>query len=145
MAETGNPQPGAPTRIMLRSERTEIDRAQAVVMGVMEQLNYPEASRFAVRLALEEALSNAIRHGHKGLPADTPVRLEFNARPDSIDLLVEDKGPGFDPDKIPDPTLDENLELPAGRGILLMRAYMSRVEFGPSGNLVRMHYKLPRK
>ena len=52
-------------------------------------------------------------------------------------------GPGFDPDAIPDPTLDENLEIPSGRGLLLMRAYMRSVEFNAVGNVVQMVYRRP--
>ena len=41
---------------------------------------------------------------------------------------VEDQGPGFDPRMIPDPTEDENIEIPSGRGVMLMRAFMSQVD-----------------
>ena len=129
--------------VLVLAQREEIDRAQARVQAAMERLGYPEPSRFAVRLALEEALSNAIRHGHKNLPPEVPVRLEYRASPDRMELVVEDKGPGFSPDAVPDPTLDENLELPAGRGLLLMRAYMASVEYNDRGNRVSMRYEVP--
>jgi serine/threonine-protein kinase RsbW len=49
---------------------------------------------------------------------------------------VEDQGPGFNPSDIPDPTAIENLEKPGGRGIMLMRAFMTRVEYVGKGNQV---------
>ena len=42
---------------------------------------------------------------------------------------------------MPDPTLDENLDVPSGRGIMLMRAYMSSVEYNEQGNAVTMVYE----
>jgi serine/threonine-protein kinase RsbW len=56
---------------------------------------------------------------------------------------VEDEGPGFDPATIPDPTEDENLEIPSGRGVMLIKAYMTEVEYVPPGNLLRMTYRKP--
>lgn len=129
--------------IVIRGYRPEIDRAQERVLATLQRLGYPDASRFAVRLALEEAITNAFHHGHKGLPPDEPVRLEFQADAEGIIIVVEDQGPGFNPVSVPDPTKDENLEVPTGRGLLLMRAYMSEVEYNKRGNRVRMVYRQP--
>ena len=51
---------------------------------------------------------------------------------------VIDEGSGFNPNDVPDPTCDENLEKPCGRGILLMRNYMTHVEYNAQGNRVTM-------
>ena len=125
----------------IANTREDIERAEGALLGALERFGYPDAARFAVRLALEEALINAFRHGHKDLPADTTVRFEFAVAPDSVLMDIEDKGPGFDPGQVKDPTLDENLEIPTGRGLLLMRAYMSSVEYLGKGNRVRMVFK----
>jgi len=129
--------------MLIRGYRPEIDRAQEHILGILERFGYPEAARFAVRLALEEALTNAFHHGHRGLPPDETVRLDFRATAEEIEIIIEDKGPGFDPSSVPDPTLDENLEVPTGRGLLLMRAYMAEVEYNDRGNRVRMLYRAP--
>jgi serine/threonine-protein kinase RsbW len=122
----------------LVNTRADIERAENALLAALEQFKYPDAARFAVRLALEEALVNAFRHGHKNLPPDATVRFEFVASPSSLEMEIEDQGPGFDPAKVKDPTLDENLETPTGRGLLLMRAYMASVEYLGRGNHVRM-------
>jgi serine/threonine-protein kinase RsbW len=128
----------------LHNRRPEIENAEERLLGAMTRHGYPDASRFAIRLALEEAIVNAFRHGHKQFP-DKPVKLEFDVRHDRVQLAVEDQGPGFNPEVVPDPTLDENLELPTGRGLLLMRAYMARVEYVGRGNRVEMEYHRPAK
>ena len=72
-----------------------------------------------------------------------PVTFEYDVNQDEVRIVISDSGPGFDPHTIPDPTLDENLESPGGRGLLLMRAYMQSFDFNESGNSVQMIYRKP--
>jgi serine/threonine-protein kinase RsbW len=127
--------------LSLVNTREDIERAENALMGGLARFGYSDAARFAVRLALEEAIVNAFRHGHKNLPPTTPVRFEFIITADTVTLDIEDQGPGFDPAKVKDPTLEENLEIPTGRGLLLMRAYMASVDYLGRGNRVRMVFK----
>ena len=99
--------------------------------------NYPEDFLFAIRLALEEALSNAIKHGN-GLDPAKVVTVRFAISTQEVQLIVTDQGRGFDPNAVPDPTTNEHLEDPNGRGIMLMRAYMDEVSYNSEGNEVRM-------
>jgi serine/threonine-protein kinase RsbW len=124
-------------------ERDQIDRVVREVLDALTRLGYVDSSRFAVRLAMEEAISNAFRHGHKDLPHTTPIHLAWRASDAELLVAVEDRGPGFDPTAVPDPTLDQNLEIPSGRGLMLMRAYMSSVSFNKAGNKVTMTYRKP--
>lgn len=129
--------------LRLANSRPEIDRAEEQLLSLLVKHGYTEASQFALRLAVEEALTNAFSHGHKSLPAETPVRFEYSVGPGEVVMEIEDQGPGFKPDAVPDPTLEENIEMPSGRGLLLMRAYMTSVEFSERGNRVRMVYVKP--
>jgi serine/threonine-protein kinase RsbW len=115
----------------------------AALLGAAERQGYPAASLFAIRLALDEALSNAFRHGNRNDP-DKIVTVECFVDRDAVQLDVADEGDGFDPEAVPDPTADENIEIPSGRGIVLMRSFMTEVTFEPPGNLVRMRYDRPR-
>jgi serine/threonine-protein kinase RsbW len=126
----------------LRGDGRDAPHAQDAVASALERLGYDESARFAVRLALEEALTNAVRHGSGNQP---DKRIEFIYRVDDSTVRIDiiDEGPGFDPDSVPDPTAEENLEIPAGRGLVLMRAFMTDVEFPPPGNRVTMTYRRP--
>jgi anti-sigma regulatory factor (Ser/Thr protein kinase) len=53
-------------------------------------------------------------------------------------FVVQDEGPGFDVRTIPDPTDPANLFRVGGRGILLMRSFMTVVQFGDRGNRVTL-------
>ena len=136
-------EPSESAAIPILNDRVEIDAVRELITEVLSRFGYGKSSTFAIRLALEEALNNAFGHGHRDLPPDEPVTLEYNVSAEQVYIAVTDQGPGFDPDSIPDPTLDENIEVPGGRGLLLMRAFMESVEFNDVGNAVRMVYRAP--
>lgn len=130
-------QAGAVKRMVITNDLKAAKIAEDQVLSLIQQSGYSEESVFAVKLALEEALTNAIKHGNAGDPAKT-VTIEYSIAADRVVIVVSDQGKGFIPDTVPDPTADENLECPSGRGIMLMRAYMDEVEYSPAGNTVRM-------
>ena len=113
--------------------------AQDELLSAVEP-HYDQTSCFAIRLAVEEALSNAFKHGNQGDP-DKQVRLDFSVDASKVEIEVEDEGSGFDPRHVPDPTEVENLQIPSGRGIVLMRSFMTNVSFNESGNRVRMTFQ----
>ena len=128
----------------LAHDREQIGALIDHVLEQAEQYEFGNSAIFAVRLAIEEAITNAFEHGHQGLDPELPIRVEYRVDEQAIQIAVEDQGPGFSPEKLPDPTLLENLSKPSGRGVMLMRAYMSEVEFNDRCNRVKMSYQRPR-
>ena len=110
------------------------------LLGQLGDRGWPEEDKFGVHLSVEEALMNAIKHGNQRDP-EKLVHVEFYLSPELLRVVVTDEGEGFNPEEVPDPTLDENLELPSGRGLMLMRTFMSFVEYNEKGNQVRMEKK----
>lgn len=125
------------TERVLPTSLDAIRAAEAEVIDLMGALGYDEDHRFAVRLAAEEALVNAMKHGNHMDPA-RHVRLCYRVLPERVEIRVCDEGEGFDPACVADPTADENLHKPCGRGIMLMRSYMDAVSYGVSGREVNM-------
>jgi len=107
------------------------------IIQLLEKELYSERHIFSIKLALEEAVVNAIRHGN-GLDPEKNVTVRFNIDHDKTVIEIQDEGPGFNPDKVPDPTVEGNLDQPSGRGLMLMAAYMDKIEFENPGNVVRM-------
>ena len=107
------------------------------VAAAMTAVGFPNRDAFAVRLALEEAVVNAIKHGHQNDPSKA-VRVAYRVSPERVVLEVQDEGPGFQPDDVPDPLDPENLERACGRGVFLMRHYMNEVTFNERGNCVTL-------
>ncbi len=110
---------------------------QRQILEGVEKHNFDTQSAFAIKLALEEALINAIKHGNK-LDANKKVHVQATVSPDEAEIIIEDEGPGFERTSVPDPTADENIDKCSGRGILLMEAYMSVVEFSKQGRRIRL-------
>ena len=111
--------------------------AEKAVLDEAARCGFCENTAFAIKLALEEAFTNAFRHGNKCDPRKhIIVRYEVTA--EHIEIEVEDEGDGFDPNQVPDPTQPEFIDRPHGRGIMLMRAYLDAVEYNASGNAVRL-------
>ena len=123
--------------VALWDNRDGVHDFQQSIASDLQSKGWDEASVFAVRLSLEEALTNAIRHGNRSDPSKR-VRVQYSIDEQRIALAVEDEGNGFDHEAVPDPTDDANLEIPSGRGIMLIRAYMSWVSFIPPGNRLEM-------
>jgi serine/threonine-protein kinase RsbW len=124
-----------------RQSISSTEQVPPVVHGVaaaMQVEDYPENDRFGMSLALNEALVNAVKHGNHSDPTKR-VRVRHQVTAQRALVEVEDEGAGFDPRKVPDPCAPENLEQPGGRGLLLMRSYMTWVRFNPRGNRVTLY------
>jgi serine/threonine-protein kinase RsbW len=117
------------------SETSAGQAIQERIVNRLEELAFPPRDVFGVRLALEEALVNAIKHGN-GMDPDKKVHVRWTIDAAHVHIEIEDEGPGFTPEEVPDPTEEENLERPCGRGIMLMRAFMTSVSYSPTGNCV---------
>ena len=107
------------------------------VVETLRAAGYAQKDEFGVRLALEEALVNAIKHGHRGDPAKQ-VQVRYRVEIDRATFEVEDQGPGFRPEQVPDPLAPENLDRDCGRGLLLMRKFMTSVHHNDTGTCVML-------
>jgi CheY-like chemotaxis protein/anti-sigma regulatory factor (Ser/Thr protein kinase) len=121
-----------------------------------------ETDRIRIRIALTEALTNALYHGNLEISSELRER-DDNAyeqlarercrqppyrdrrihvttritRPEAV-YCIRDEGPGFDPSRLPDPTDPANLERRSGRGLLLIRTFMDEVTHNATGNQVTL-------
>jgi CheY-like chemotaxis protein len=121
-----------------------------------------ETGLIQATIALREALLNAMEHGNLQLDSalreqdehsyhalarerrqqhpyrDRRVHVTARETRDEAVYVIRDEGPGFDTSRLPDPTDPANLEKRSGRGLLLMRAFMSEVRHNDRGNEVTM-------
>ena len=138
-----SPQVPSDSRIEFRetisTDRDQIDRVLEVCMDGLATCGHDETAVFAIRLAMEESLANAMNHGNGGDPTKS-ITVEFELAPGFFRASVEDQGPGFNPDSVTDPTADENLTIASGRGLALMKAFMSEIRVVPPGNRIEMSY-----
>jgi serine/threonine-protein kinase RsbW len=125
------------TTVIIPSDAAEARRVQEAIEEALLAHHYTAHEIFSIKLALEEALVNAIKHGNQ-MDRSKTVQVAYRVAPDRFDVLVADQGPGFDPADVPDPTAVENLERPSGRGVMLMKHYMNEVGYNECGNSVYM-------
>jgi serine/threonine-protein kinase RsbW len=129
--------PDHQAEVSIPSDLAEARRVQELIEGALQASAYSEHDIFSIKLALEEALVNAIKHGNQMDP-DKRVVVAYSVTPARFDIRITDEGDGFRPEDVPDPTAIENLERPCGRGLLLMRGFMTEVEYHGKGNVVSM-------
>jgi CheY-like chemotaxis protein/anti-sigma regulatory factor (Ser/Thr protein kinase) len=127
-----------------------------------------ETSLIRINVALSEALSNAIYHGNLEVSSDLRedddtayfalaqarctqapylgrrVHVIETGTPSEVTYVIRDQGPGFDPSTLPDPRDPASLEKASGRGLLLIRSFMDRVEHSESGTVLTMVKKRER-
>jgi serine/threonine-protein kinase RsbW len=123
--------------VVIPSDPAEARRVQDQIEQLLHSRAAHDHDVFSIRLALEEALVNAIKHGNQ-MDRAKKVHISYRLHGDRFEVHIADEGPGFDPADVPDPTAFENLERPCGRGLMLMRHYMTEVAYNDRGNAVSM-------
>jgi serine/threonine-protein kinase RsbW len=124
-------------KFTIQSDYTEAREVQKRILDEVARYEYHGNSAFAIKLALEEGLINAVKHGNRH-DAKKKVHVEAHVTQAQTEIIIEDEGTGFDRTCVPDPTANENLEKCSGRGILLIEAYMDIVEWSKQGRRMRM-------
>lgn len=81
-----------------------------------------------VAISVSEAVTNAVVHGNK-YAISKKVKISLKTDPAWVEITVEDEGNGFDPSGVASCLDSENLLKHAGRGILILKSLMDRVEF----------------
>jgi serine/threonine-protein kinase RsbW len=130
-------------QLVIPSDLRSAKEPERRIVRAMVCNGYDPETTFGLKLALEEAMTNAVKHGNGNDPSKCIV-VRYYVDPRRVVVMVRDQGSGFCPDQVPDPTAEENLERPNGRGIMLMHSYTTRVCYNQTGNEVWMlKEKLP--
>ena len=126
--------------LSIESKIEFVDMVSSVVKSVSTKMGFEEDDTNWIELAIHEAVINAITHGNKHAE-DKQVDVKFVLEPEALTVYVRDRGEGFDPAQLPDPTDADNLLKPSGRGIFYMRTFMDEVEHSShpeGGSVVRL-------
>jgi serine/threonine-protein kinase RsbW len=124
--------------VQMAADKKAVDSVVQSIMEVVQDMGCPGEKEAAIELALTEALANAVVHGAK---ADPTKIIECDVASDEdhrMLIVVRDPGEGFDPSKIPNPVVGENLLSNHGRGIYLINQLMDEVKYLKNGSEIRM-------
>jgi serine/threonine-protein kinase RsbW len=119
---------------------SDLDIGHAAIEELMNALGsaaWEGSDLFRIHMAIEEAVVNAIEHGNKR-DANKSVHIVFHVGTDKVTMSIKDQGAGFDHQNVADPTEDERVDQPRGRGVMLMRELMSEVHYNELGNHVTL-------
>lgn len=114
-------------KLIIDSRLSDVRLVGASVRSIGLAAGFDDRDAGMLQLALEEALTNVIRHGYQERPGH-PVEVEVNLRPDRMTFVVTHQGEGMrswppKTDQPPDPTQE------GGRGIFLINAIMDSVRY----------------
>ena len=124
-------------QIRIGNNSEAIRQIQLRIARVLEDLEYSIRDIFRVRLAVEEALLNAMKHGNHMDP-NKSVFIAYTASTERFRIEIENDGQGFCDRLVPSPLTISNLRRPTGRGIMLMRSFMNSIEYNEVGNRLVM-------
>jgi serine/threonine-protein kinase RsbW len=108
-----------------------------LIEDVLWLMNYPRKDVFAVLLSVHEAVTNAYRHGNRR-DRNKCIQIHYRVTAEEAVFEVADEGKGFDPSHVADPLAEAHLDRPGGRGLFLMRSYMTWISFNREGNHVTL-------
>ena len=131
--------PDTEKELTFASTTDNISIVEKLVDELVEKYSIKEDFYGNILIALTEAVNNAIVHGNK-LDEDKNVHVRVSNEEAVLRFQIEDEGPGFDYDNLPDPTAPENIEKPNGRGVFLMRNLADRCEFHEDGKIVELEF-----
>ena len=129
--------------LKLPSRIESIAEAAGAATDAARRLGFSEEALFGVEMAVREAVTNAVLHGNRR-DESKAVDVGLWGTESELVITVRDRGAGFDPASVADPTAEENILKTSGRGILFMRTFMDEVTWErppEGGTLVRMTKK----
>ncbi len=128
-------------QIKIPSDMSNIFRAENLVDRLADELDISDVTYGNISVCIIEAVSNAIIHGNKN-EITKIVLLSYKYDDNVLEFTITDEGKGFDLDKVPNPTLPENLESFKGRGVFLINHLADTVEFSDKGTLLTLKFNI---
>ena len=107
-------------KLIITSELESINQIDAFIAQIKNRYTVDKQKIMDIKLSILEAVNNAIIHGNQ-LDSSKKVLISEEREGNELIIRIDDQGQGFDPSKVKDPTCKEDLSLPGGRGIHLMR------------------------
>ena len=123
--------------LTLANRRDEIDRLMNSLESFAATAGVPDDVMFRLTLALEEIVTNVMRHAYPQADADRQqIVVRLSADRDTVTAVVEDTGIPFDPLNVPPPNLDGLIEdRPiGGLGMHLVRSVAQNVTYLREGD-----------
>jgi serine/threonine-protein kinase RsbW len=126
-------------KIQIPSLLENIRIVESFIDNIKERYNINDDIYGNIMVSVTESVNNAIKHGNQ-MNKDKNVTLTTIYEDNLVKFIIEDEGPGFDFNNLPDPTSPEMLEQVGGRGIFLMKHLSDEVKFSNEGKSVELTF-----
>ncbi len=127
-------------KLDIKSKLGNLGIVENMIDAITKEAGINKDNYGKIMVSTMEAVNNAIIHGNKS-NEEKSVYIEFLLKNNILKITITDQGNGFTPDKVPDPTKPENLEVTDGRGVFLMKKLADEIVFNKKGNSVKMTFK----
>lgn len=124
-------------KIRIESRLTNLRIVENTVDEITEVIGISYNCYGKILVTLLEAVNNAIIHGNHLAP-EKYVDISISYQKKSLTIKVKDEGHGFSPEKVPDPTVPENIEEVNGRGVFIMSKLADEIKYSKRGNSVTL-------
>lgn len=125
----------------LSSRFEEAEKSEDILNELQDKLGFDDEFYARLMLTVSEAITNAIVHGNK-LDKTKKVKVDVKLDGKVLIFIITDEGEGFNPEKVKDPLLEENLLKTSGRGVFLMNEYADNVEYLDNGTTIMLYFNL---
>lgn len=118
--------------LVVSNETANLANVREFVLVNLRKTELPEVEHGKIVLAVDEAVSNIMRHAYEEFAKGTrTIEILFSADEEKVKLVLIDSGKEFDPTAITDPNIFEHAKLGKryGLGLFLMRRIMDEVKF----------------
>lgn len=117
-------------KLKISSVTENLEIIREFINNIATKAGFNEEGVDQIELAVDEACTNVIKHAYK---YSTKRMLDISVFVDNekMEIVITDKGGGFNPDKLPVPNLEKYMRVAkvGGLGIHLMRTLMDEVNF----------------
>lgn len=117
-------------KLKISSVTENLEIIREFINNIAQKAGFNEESVDQIELAVDEACTNVIKHAYK-YSTSRMLDISVFLDPEKIEIIIMDKGAGFNPDKLQIPDLEKYMHSAksGGLGIHLMRTLMDEVNF----------------
>jgi serine/threonine-protein kinase RsbW len=116
-----------------------VEKTYRLLKSDLHKMGYIGIEASNIMTAFNEAYSNAYRYGNKK-DSKKDINIKYTITRKKVQIEIKDQGEGFDFDAVPE---EVPLDAIHGRGINVMKGFMSSVKYEESGSKVIMVYNKP--
>lgn len=116
----------------LPAANENLDHIRRFISGIAGNMGFSKEHIYQIELIVDEACSNVIKHAYKNCCSSHKIiRIKVKKHPQKIEIVVTDRGAGFDPAAIKTPDLIKYQEkmIVGGLGLYLIHNFCDEVQF----------------